>query len=82
MIGSRDHSNLKFYGRIGIAPLLIGFWILILSVLALRTLPEGANAWLVFTLSLTMALCGLGAVVYGFWLDWRSQRQDGGEGGG
>ena len=75
MTGPKDHSNLKFYGRIGIAPFLIGIWVLILSVLALRSVSQGANAWFVFTLSLTMTLCGLGAVLYGFWLDWRSRRE-------
>ena len=76
MMGIRNHRNLKFYGRIGIAPLLIGVWILILSVLALPSVSQGSNAWSVITFSSTMASCGLGAILYGFWLDWRTQRQD------
>ena len=74
MIGFEKDSNLLAYGRFGIGPFVMGAIVVWFSVRAVRQFPDEGDAWLALTLSTTMTLCGLGAIIYGWWLDWRRKR--------
>ena len=73
MIGIRKDSNLVSYGRFGIGPLVMGAIALRFAVIAVRQFPQEGDAWLALTLSATMTACGLGAILYGWWQDWRGR---------
>lgn len=74
MKGFEKDSNLLAYGRFGIGPLLMGSVVVWFSVRAVREFPQQGDAWLALTLSATMTACGLGAILYGWCLDWRRKR--------
>ncbi len=73
MLGLKKDSNLASYGRFGIGPLVMGSIVTWFAVAAVRRFPNEGDAWLALTLSVTMTGCGLFTILYGWWLDWRSQ---------
>lgn len=74
MVGFEKDSNLFSYGRFGIGPLFMGAVVMWFSVRAVRQFPEEGDAWLALTLSATMTACGLGIILYGWYLDWRQKQ--------
>ena len=80
MIKLRNDSNLLFLARFGVPPLIMGCVVTPFTVVAVRRFPQEGDAWLALTLSFAIMGCGLGAILYGWWLDWRSgQRRGQGE---
>ena len=75
MMRIRKDGNLQFMLRFGIGPLAMGGAVTPFAVIAVRRFPLEGDAWLALTLSITMMGCGLGAILYGWWLDWRRERQ-------
>ena len=73
MIGIDKNSSLLFYLRFGVGTLVIGGVATWLSVAAVRQFPQEGNAWLVLTLSTAMAICGLGTILYGWWVHKRDE---------
>lgn len=74
MLGMKRDSNLLFYCRFGIALLLMGGVATVFSVQAVQQFGHEGGAWLALTLSVTMTGCGLGAILYGWWLDRRHSK--------
>ena len=68
----RKDGNLQLMMRFGIGPLVMGGVVTPFAVIAVRRYPLEGDAWLALTLSITMMACGLGAILYGWWLDWRT----------
>ena len=74
MVGFKKDSNLFAYGRFGIGPLVMGAVVVWFSVRAVLLFPGEGDAWFALTLSATMTLCGLLAIIYGWLLDWRRKQ--------
>ena len=80
MMGIGKDSSLLFYLRFGIGTLVVGGAATWFSVTAVREFPQEGDAWLVLIMSVTMSLCGLGTILYGWWVHRREEQHSGGEG--
>ena len=76
MLGIDKNSRLWFYLRFGVGTLVIGGAATWFSALAVRQFPQEGNAWLALTMSVVMAVCGLGTILYG-WLAHKQERRHG-----
>ena len=81
MMGIKKDSSLLFYLRFGIGTLVMGSVATWFSVIAVREFPQEGDAWLVLTMSVIMTLCGLGTILYGWWVHQQEERHSDGEGG-